>query len=122
MTHRHEVGEAATPLVFVSRINSDQTEGRGTMRPIAFSLEQEFAYNRIKGQGVMGVGDGDVGTMQFFHCSVCPELIKVEQTIYRGDKPQRNLEFAPDGWRREYSPMLSDPEYKEYLRLKEKFE
>ena len=46
--------------IFLARVNSDSTEGRGPMRTIGYFANEADARKAVEGQGVMGVGDGTV--------------------------------------------------------------
>lgn len=129
MKHEHKLGEAVAQF-YVARINHDQTEGRGPMKDRGLFTDHMAAYERVKNQAVMGQGDGDISQRTFYRCEGCPEIIQKDSYIYYGDNYlKRNIlgrrgyeNFMPDGWRRDYSTMESDPEFEEFLRLKEKFE
>jgi hypothetical protein len=41
-------------------VNSDLMEGRGLMRHVAYFINRVDAEQSVKGQGVMGVGNGEV--------------------------------------------------------------
>ena len=130
MAHVHIYGEELTHF-FVAQHNSDQTEGRGGIVDAGAFEDVQDAYKRIEGQGVMGVGDGDIVLRMYYRCDACPELVKVDEPIYQGasytqrnllGRPGRYQDFMQDGWRKDYSPVAADPEFEEYLRLKRKFE
>lgn len=115
--------------VFVGKVNSDQTEGRGSMRDFSFHTNAKDALESVMGQGVMGVGNGDVYRRVFYSCNTdkgdsCTKILTTEEQIYNDWARTRNgsRDFGPDGWKAQFSPLLNDPEYKDYLRLKEKFE
>lgn len=126
--HEHDLGELISQF-FVAQRNKDQTEGRGGMIDVATYQDHKEAYNRIKGEGVMGCGDGDVVSRAYYRCETCPEIVKVDERIYIGDEyTKKNIlgkggysDYMPDGWHAEYSEMANDPEYMEYLRLRRKF-
>lgn len=125
----HKLDDEPLSSLFVAQRNSDQTEGRGSMIDVAYFDNHTEAYNRIKGEAVQGCGDGDVVLRSWYRCHDCPEIIKTDKTIYVGDNySKKNLLgkgsyslFMKDGWHVDYSPIPQDPEYKEYLRLREKF-
>lgn len=123
--HKHELGEQLSKF-FVSKINSDQTEGRGAMRDYGVFTDHDAAYQKVKGQGVQGCGDGDVYIRSYYRCTGCPEIVQKDERIYLGSEWLRKnalpSEFAADGWRVDFSPLANDPEYAEYIRLKAKFE
>jgi hypothetical protein len=129
MAHRCTYGIRSFE-VFVGKVNSDQTEGRGPMRDHSLWDNANDAYEAIRGQGVMGVGDGDVAHRVYYTCDaddtgeVCHKVLVTEDTIYDGwaARGGNRKGFGPDGWRPDYSPLLNDPDYKTYLRLKERFE
>ena len=54
--------------IYVAQKNSDMNEGRGPMINIAAFTHKADAMRAAKGQGVMGVGDGDV-VEQLVHSS-----------------------------------------------------
>lgn len=129
MAHRCTYGEVIFS-VFASMVNSDQTEGRGSMRAISFWDDANSAYEVVRGEGVMGVGDGDVYTYTFWACDAdgtgetCHRILRRKNAVYDGAVARggKRLGFGPDGWIPDYSPLLNDPDYKTYLKLKEKFE
>lgn len=128
MKHQHELGEVLSTL-FVAQHNSDQTEGKGHMVDNGAFLTVEDAYERTKGAAVMGCGDGNIVKRVYYRCTTCPEIYRVDTTIYNGDNyfkkniagSGRYADIMPDGWHKDYSPITNDPEYQEYLRLKKKF-
>jgi hypothetical protein len=46
--------------VYVATRNQDSCEGRGPMVPIGYFYTKSEALKAAKGQGVMGIGDGEV--------------------------------------------------------------
>ena len=56
----------ATTTVFLAQRNSDMTEGRGPMVTIAAFTTEKDATLAAKGQGVMGVGDGEVRSLKVY--------------------------------------------------------
>jgi len=131
MTHKHEQGELLSEF-FVAKINSDQTEGRGHMIDYGVFTDRLSAFDKVKGEAVMGVGDGDIYIRTYHRCryATCPEIVQTDTQIYEGSAwGKKNLcgegkysDFMPDGWRADYSPMKQDPQFIEYLRLKEIYE
>lgn len=124
MMHRCEKGLALLET-YVGRVNSDQTEGRGPYVDHSIWTTSEAAHNAIKGQGVMGVGDGDVYLRTFWACAKsCGKILVTDVQIYDGYSARggRRKGFGPDGWRPDMSPLYNDPEYKQYIELKKKFE
>jgi hypothetical protein len=128
--HNHVHGEELA-VYFVGQYNSDQTEGRGhTVETDAYEDVQD-ALKSVKGYGGMGTGDGDIVKRTYYRCTECPAIVKEDEPIYFGSLyMKKNMlgrygsysDFNPDGWRKDYSSMETDPEWSEYLRLKEKFE
>ena len=126
MVHRHITTGEIVSQFFVSRVNRDLTEGRGPMVDNGIFTSHMDAYQASKGQGVQGVGDGDVVIRTFRRCEDgCPAILEFNDSIYHGSgwsKKQAGKlgyeQFAPDGWRVDYSPMTNDPDYKEFLRLR----
>ena len=53
-------------IIYRAEKNSDLTEGRGLMTTIAYFRKKEDAQQAAKGWGVMGVGDGDVRSIEVF--------------------------------------------------------
>ena len=108
-----------TTQLFLATRNSDLTEGRGHTLVFGIFTEAAPAVEAVKGQGVMGVQDGSVYT------------VEVDTTYDRGMFARENLVY---GYRQdragnwgygyaldsEYEPE-PDPEYLEYLRLHEKW-
>lgn len=102
--------------IFLATRNSDLTEGRGPIHLFGIYTDPEDAVEAVKGQGVMGYGDGSV------------YVVKANTTLSKG--AYSNLVY---GYRRAngvwgygyvvdsvYAPE-PDPEYLEYLRLHEKY-
>ncbi|SRR6266540_868876 len=125
--HIHDFAEYPVVTWFAAKENADSTEGRGPMVTVGIFTIKDDAYKAIKGHATMGQGDGDVYLLQYWSCMGC-SLIKEEETIiYHGSNyTQKNTipmmrDFALDGWRKDFSPMFQDPEYVEYVRLKDKF-
>lgn len=52
--------------VFVAMRNSDLTEGRGPLKPIAAFTRRDDAMEAAKGWGVQGQGDGEVHEMVIY--------------------------------------------------------
>lgn len=133
MGHRCTYGEELFK-VYVGKVNSDQTEGRGGMRDHSVWATPEAAYAAIKGEGVMGVGDGDVHVRGYWTCDAddtgekCDAILVRDFKIYDGYAARNKgrpvvgtTDYGTDGWRPDYSPLMKDPEYKEFLRLRRKF-
>jgi hypothetical protein len=121
MAHRHEIGPVLLE-VYVALVNSDLTEGRGSVRDKGIWLDPKDAYEDAKGMGVMGMGDGDIALRTFMQCGVkgfvpCGHIIVENRTIYNG-----NHKKSETGWVPDYDPRKNDPEYQQYLALKKKFE
>lgn len=119
MAHRHSYGELVTEF-YVSVINSDPTEGRGSSIDKGIFENADDAYEDCVRADVQGT-DGDVYYRTFSRCEGCPQLIKTDKKIYSGSKWGRDANFLSDGWRADFSPLAKDPEFKDYLRLKKKF-
>lgn len=105
---------------YVTTENSDLTEGRGPMRDVsAWKTEQE-AYKDALGRGVMGVGDGEVVEVSLLEKTDEPGLEIKRRRVYGYDEDWDGM------WRYHWLDQRDRPtdgeEYKEYLRLKEKFE
>jgi hypothetical protein len=128
MGHRCTHGEEIL-RVYVGMVNADSTEGKGPMREHSFWTTPDSALKAIKGQGVMGVGDGDITMHTYFKCDAaepgetCDHILIAKVQVYDGYAARGgNMKgFCPDGWRPDLSPLNNDPEYKDYLRLKKKF-
>ncbi len=123
MVHRHELGEVLLQ-VFVGQINSDQTEGKGRMKDHSMYDNKNDAYRSIRGEGVMGVGDGDIVQRTFTKCGSkaiqCAGIVEFNKKIYNGSNYSRKP--GENGWSPEHDPRKDDPEYQTYLKLKERFE
>lgn len=98
--------------------NSDQTEGRGHMVVIGRFSTEEAALEAARGQGVMGVGDGEVAKVNYnvfddgvVHCIV--------EKVY-GYRQDWNGKWGY-GFVDNRDAPTNDPEFQEYLRLKAKF-
>jgi hypothetical protein len=103
--------------IYAAKINSDQTEGRGPMMVKSYHQTTEGAYDAVKGQGVMGVGDGEIDEI------IVPEL---------GTSSCRNIYGYHRNWRGKWvhgwvdedslPPQEEAADYQKYLELKTKFE
>lgn len=105
-------------VIYETLQNTDLTEGRGIMKTVSTWMVLEDAVEDAKGRGVMGVGDGDVEEVAFIRTNESKLLVKRERVYgYRKD---------PNGkWGSGYvdnREFLDDPDYAEYIRLKNKFE
>ncbi len=58
--------ELMSYIVYLAQRNSDLTEGRGRSVNIAAFSSKADATRAARGWGVMGVGDGDVKTLEVF--------------------------------------------------------
>lgn len=125
MTHRHVIGETLASY-FVAQHCSDQTEGRGGNIDVGVFENHLDAYKRIRGEGVQGIGDGDVIQRTFSRCEECVEILITNEKVYSGVHGAswwtRPNNFATDGWRKDLSPLMTDPDYPKYLELKARFE
>lgn len=103
---------------FEAQRNSDQTEGKGHSVVIAAYDNEPDAVQRVKGEGVMGVGDGDVVAVIVTYHSDHRVVVKREKTYgYRKDW-QGHWNY---GYLDNRDAPINDPDYHEYLRLKRKF-
>lgn len=83
-------------VLYVARENSDMTEGRGPMRITGIFTREEDAFAKIKGRGVMGVGDGEI-------CRVELKDGKYEVEGYKGMELYWGYRQRPDGrWNNGY--------------------
>lgn len=112
--------------IYEATQNSDQTEGRGHQVPIGYFDRLEDAVDRVKGKGVMGVGDGEVYELTI-HYSV-PDLNahgrETKKMIYGYRKDLKGKWGYGYVDNRDAPPykLEDDPDYKVYLILKNKFE
>lgn len=119
MVHRHTHGELITEF-YVSVVNSDLTEGRGSNVDKGVFEKAEDAHRDCLRADVQGT-DGDVVYRTYHRCEECPQLIRTDKVIFSGSRWGRDENFLSDGWRADFSPLANDPDYPEYLRLKRKF-
>lgn len=118
-----KIPKGLTPVLtyYITRQNSDLTEGRGPMRDVSFWDNENDAYLDAKGRGVMGVGDGEVLKVTVCKIEDNPGEFKfLVELVYGYGK-------AWDGkwrttWMDHRDAPENDPEYNEYRRLKAKFE
>lgn len=96
--------------VYVLRENTDKTEGRGPMRIVAIcTSEKEASKLNERIMGVQGIPKRYGGRISKFPTNAF--------------KPDEERVFDPNaGWADGRLDSKTDPEYAEYLRLKEKFE
>lgn len=104
---------------YVASENSDQTEGRGPMKDTsAWETEQE-AYAACIGRGVMGVGNGEVIEVSLLKKTDEPGLEIVRRKVYGYGKDWTGKWSYH--WLDQRDAPTEDAEFKEYMRLKEKF-
>lgn len=112
--------------VYLAKENADLTEGRGPMKTVGIFTDVEEAVKAIKGRGVMGVGDGEVYSVTVYDSvedwRIDPSSRRYEEHLVYG------FVYDAESKRRRYGYVdgrdlpRNDPEYKEYVRLKQKFE
>lgn len=107
--------------VYVVRSNRDLTEGRGPMYDYGYYLTEDAAYVGLQGAPkCMGVAEAsELMKRSFISHSASTDISVVEEKLYGYRK-------APDGswgygWTDLRDVPQTDPEYKEYLRLHQKF-
>lgn len=98
--------------------NSDQTEGRGRMITFDRFVELGDALEAVKGQGVMGVGDGEVVQITL---RAEDGRVKMEQVRVYGYRKGWDNKWGY-GFTDNRDAPVHDPEYQEFLRLQKKFE
>lgn len=115
-------------IVYIATFNSDQTEGKGVPIVKAIFSKEEYAVASIMDEGVMGVGTGDVYAVE-----VQERPVLVRGSAYSSDTYVFHAKNQVWGYRRNWAGKwgygwidlrdapTDDPEYTEYLRLKEKF-
>lgn len=112
--------------------NSDLTEGRGHQKTFAAFEREEDAVEAVKGHGVQGVGDGEVYRVTAF--SSLAEWknatnFKSGGTLYGSPILREKVYGYRRDWRGQWGSgyvdnrdaPVNDPEYAEYVRLKNKF-
>jgi hypothetical protein len=107
--------EAQGTPIYLAQENYDLTEGKGGWKTLGYFTDPEKAVERVKGRGVMGVGDGQV------------VVVKLDTGNARQETFYGYRQNAAGKWGYGYvdgrdDPVLQDPELPEYLRLKKKFE
>lgn len=128
--------------VYAATHNRDMTEGRGPMVIFAYFDNEAAALEAVRGQGVMGVGDGEVylveppKTYSSFqqYKAECKNRPKpgsssmVNLGVVSGDNFKLVYGYRKGwdgkwgyGWTDNRDAPTSDPEYKEFLRLSAKF-
>lgn len=112
-------------IVYEARRNADQNEGRGPMVTFALFDNEKQAVRAVKGQGVMGVGDGEVLMTTVYSTvqeMVANEKMSFSELVYG----YRKDPFGKWGYgyadNREFAALEKDPEYQQYLKLKAKFD
>ena len=115
-------------IVYIATYNSDQTEGKGYPIVKAVFRDETDAVASIMEEGVMGVGTGDVykalvneGPILVRGSYSDPEtrLLHPRNHVW-GYRKNWNGKWGY-GWIDLRDAPVNDPDYKEYLRLKEKF-
>lgn len=118
--------------VYAATHNSDQTEGRGHTVVRAYFTNYDEAVKAVKGQGVMGYGDGEV-----YYVELLPQVYDTFEE-YKANLPKKankEMGFNKDtlvygyhqNWQGKWvhGPVedapVNDPDFKEYMRLKAKF-
>lgn len=100
--------------IYIVRRNSDLTEGKGHSVINGYYLTEEQALKNNKGIDVMG-SDGTVHKLVVLDSEYYEELVW-------GYRKNRQNEWGYGFVDNRDSPDPNDPEYKQYLELKEKFE
>jgi hypothetical protein len=115
------------PVIYLAVVNSDSTEGRGPMLIRGIFSTLQGALEAVKGKGVYGVGDGEVyfAYIDGPFTGIADQNKKIYGSVrtdtgwgsgFTGIIAQESdLELLP-------KPEPVDPEYVEYLRLKNKFD
>lgn len=105
-------------IFYEAQRNSDQTEGRGGMVTFGRFRDLEPALEAVKGQGVMGVGDGEIVQVTF---SVNSNGIvdEAREKVYGYHKDWTGKWGY--GFVDNRDAPVHDPEYQEFLRLQKKF-
>lgn len=108
--------------VYECQRNSDQTEGRGRMVTFAVAGDESTALDNVRGQGVMGYGDGEI--VKVVYASGPDEFVNGNPVISteRIYGYHRNI-FGDwhHGWTDDRD-LVEDPEWQTYVRLRKKFE
>lgn len=100
--------------LYVATENSDLTEGRGHTIVTGLYIDPEEAVKAVHKRGTMGVGDGDVYTIELTDGKWKGR--NLFQNKYYGYRQRNGV------WGYGYaSDKDDDPEYIEYLRLKQKY-
>lgn len=101
--------------------NSDQTEGRGRMVTVMTLMKLDDAVKEAQGRGVMGHGTGDVVEVTITVNN--DDTVSVEREEIYGYRRNPNTGKWDYGFKdfRDLPNPQTDPDYKEYLRLKRKF-
>lgn len=115
VTHIRNARTEQAKVIYIARENSDLTEGRGPMRTLGYYTEPEPAIARVQGRGVMGVGHGEVSTVKL-------DIGRVEERLFWGNHANPAGKWVYGYADNRDDPILSDPEYPEYVRLRKKFE
>lgn len=108
--------------VYEGRYNSDSNEGRGITLSSGLYTSDEAAYESIKGRGIWG-SNGDVYAIEVRDTFARGEAKPADELVY-GWVPNRPGSGAGqrrwvDG--RDLPPAKVDPEWAEFLRLRDKF-
>lgn len=113
-------------IVYLATYNSDQTEGKGYPMLKGIFRNEEDAVASIMDEGVMGVGTGDVYSAEVLEKPVLNRAYGPDRTVFHpqncvwGYHKRWNGKWGY-GWIDNRDAPSNDPEYAEYLRLKEKF-
>lgn len=111
--------------IYIVKANSDMTEGRGPMIAIAHFDDEDKAIEFVKTKrGIMGRGPGGAD-----HEVVRVNLVEREDEPSRYDWRETKVWGHRTDWRGKWSygyldnrdAPTNDPEFQEFLRLKEKF-
>lgn len=107
--------------IYVVKTNRDLTEGRGPMDDRGFYLTEEAAYEGLlQAPKAMGVAEcSEIERRTFISNPDAPGLFLVKEKIY-GYRNRPNGTWGY-GWVDHRDEPTEDPEYKEYLRLQDKF-
>ncbi len=106
-------------FIYETTQNSDLTEGRGHQSTVALFATEEAAVLAAHGRGVMGVGTGDVNKVPVFadHAEFVRLKTKTENIYgYRKNK----VGIWGYGYIDNRDCPDDDPDYLEFIRLKDK--
>lgn len=106
---------------YAAEENSDLTEAKGRQVAFAHYSDEAKAVEAVQGHGVMGYGPGTVSEITVTFNTDADSTVDVNKKTVYGYRKDWNGNWGHGYLDKRDWPNHDDPEFKEYLRLKDKF-